>query len=98
MEAKAKYSTIQRFFADQAYGGALQNKCFLKTGALLSIAKRIVDKGFKVILKRWIVERTFAWLAHFRRMSKDYEHSPQTSRHTILINMITIILGQLVKR
>ncbi|WP_254229307.1 transposase [Wolbachia pipientis] len=52
----------------------------METGCLLTIAKKIVDTGFQVIPKRWIVERTFAWLSNFRRMSKDYEHSPLTSK------------------
>jgi len=49
-----------RFFADGGYSGKLQDQCFLETGALLTIAKRVTDKGFEVIPKRWIVERTFA--------------------------------------
>ncbi|MDR0289245.1 MAG: transposase, partial [Rickettsiales bacterium] len=62
---------------------------------LLTITKKIVDTGFQVIPKRWIVERTFAWLSNFRRMSKDYGHSPLTSKTNIFFNMITIMLHKL---
>ncbi|GFY65284.1 IS5 family transposase [Trichonephila inaurata madagascariensis] len=79
-QAKCKVPTLRKFFADQGYIGKLQNRCLLETGCLLTIAKKIVDTGFQVIPKRWIVERTFAWLSNFRRMSKDYEHSPLTSK------------------
>jgi putative transposase len=65
----------------------------LKTGCLLTISRKAADsKGFEVIPKRWIVERTFAWLSNFRRMSKDYERSPLTSKSNILFNMITIVV------
>ncbi|MBA8770265.1 transposase [Wolbachia pipientis] len=67
----------------------------LETGCLLTITKKLVDTGFQVIPKRWIVERTFAWLSNFRRMSKDYEHSPLTSKNNILFNMITSMLTKL---
>ena len=95
-QAKQKTPTLQKFFADQGYSGALQNNCFLKTGCLLTIAKKASDAiGFQVIPKRWIVERTFAWLSNFRRMSKDYEHSPLTSKTNIFFDMITIMLAKL---
>lgn len=96
VQAKKKAPTLQRFFADQGYTGDLQNQCLLSTGCLLTIAKKSPDaEGFQVIRKRWIVERTFAWLSNFRRMSKDYEHSPLTSRNNIFFNMITIMLHKL---
>lgn len=96
VQAKKKTPTLQKFFADQGYTGTLQNRCFLKTGCLLTIAKKASDAvGFHVIPKRWIVERTFAWLSNFRRMSKDYEHSPQTSETNIFFNMTTVMLAKL---
>ncbi|WP_375604608.1 transposase [Wolbachia endosymbiont of Anurida maritima] len=83
VQAKCKAPTLRKFFADQGYTGKLQNRCLLETGCLLTITKKVVDTGFQVIPKRWIVERTFAWLSNFRRMSKDYEHSPLTSKNNI---------------
>ena len=95
-KAKAKYPV--KFFADGGYSGALQNWCFLTLGTLLAIARKIVDQvGFKVIPKRWIVERTFGWFNNFRRMSKDYEHNHKTSEHILYINMITIMLKRLAE-
>ena len=98
IKAKEKYPTISRFFADGGYAGKLQNACFIHTKTLLTIVRKISDsKGFVVIPKRWIVERTFAWLSNFRRMSKDYEHSSNTSNNNIFFNMISIMLAKLVK-
>ncbi|WP_395477761.1 transposase [Rickettsia endosymbiont of Pantilius tunicatus] len=60
IKAKAKYPSIIKFFADSGYAGASQIWCFLTVRALLTISRKIVDQvGFKVIPKRWIVERTF---------------------------------------
>ena len=53
------------------------------------------EKGFKVLPKRWIVERTFGWLGHFRRLSKDYEYFPERSESMIHIAMIQIMLKRL---
>jgi putative transposase len=52
-------------------------------------------KGFVILPKRWIVERTFAWLGRYRRHSKDYERNPATSEAMIYITMIHIMLRRL---
>ena len=95
-KAKQEYDSIVKFFVDGGYSGKLQDQCFLETGALLTIAKRVTDKGFEVIPKRWIVERTFAWLSNFRRMHEEYEKSCKTSKTNIFFNMITIMVKRLV--
>ena len=53
------------------------------------------QKGFAVLPKRWIVERTFAWLNRQRRLSKDYERSPETSEGFIYVAMIRLMLKKL---
>jgi len=52
-------------------------------------------KGFAVLPKRWVVERTFAWLGRFRRMSKDYEFHPETSESMIHLAMINVMVRRL---
>lgn len=52
-------------------------------------------KGFRVLPKRWVVERTFGWLQWCRRLSKDYERLPQTSETFIYLAMIRIMLRRL---
>jgi transposase len=54
-------------------------------------------KGFVVLPKRWIVERTFAWISRFRRHSKDFEALPESSEAHIRISMIQIMLKRLSK-
>ena len=47
-----------------------------------------ISTGFKVLPKRWIVERTFGWLNKYRRLSKDYEYNTDSSEGMILLAMI----------
>jgi putative transposase len=62
----------------------------------LQVTKRSdKEKGFKVVAKRWVVERTFAWLGRYRRLSKDYEKLPETSEAMIQMAMIHIMLRRL---
>jgi len=53
------------------------------------------EKGFNVIKKRWVVERTFAWIFNFRRNSKDYETLTRNSEAMIQISMISILVRRL---
>ena len=52
-------------------------------------------KGFVVVPKRWVVERTFGWLGRYRRLSKDYEKFPDTSEAMIRMAMIHIMVRRL---
>ncbi len=54
-------------------------------------------KGFEVLPKRWIVERTFGWLRRDRRLAKDYERKVQTSETLIEVAMIRLMLRRLAK-
>ena len=63
---------------------------------ILETIKRSDDvKGFKLLPKRWVVERTWGWLNWSRRLSKDYEVLPETSETFIYIAMIRIMLRRL---
>jgi putative transposase len=53
------------------------------------------ERGFKVVPKRWVVERTFGWLGRYRRLSKDYEQFPETSGARIRMAMIHIMVRRL---
>jgi putative transposase len=55
-------------------------------------------KGFRVLPKRWVVERTFSWLSQNRRLSKDYERLCETSEACIHVAMICLMVRRLVPR
>jgi putative transposase len=71
---------LKTLYADSAYAGQLQDLCSYFYEWTLEIVKKPEDqKGFVVLPKRWIVERTLAWLSRYRRLSKDYEFEPHSS-------------------
>lgn len=93
-QAKRQYPSLEKFFADGGYSGGLQNWCFLKVKALLSIVKRNTEK-FEILPIRWIVERTFGWMNNFRRLSKHYEHTCRSAKAQIEIAMIRLMVKRL---
>jgi len=72
----------------------VQNVC----GWILEIVKRSDDvKGFQVLPRRWVVERTFGWLGRYRRLSKDYEGLTETSEAMIYAAMIHLMARHLAR-
>ena len=66
---------------------------------VIEVVKRCADAhGFQALPHRWIVERTFAWLGHYRRLSKDYEVLPESSEAMIQIAMIRLMLARLARK
>lgn len=78
---------VRKLFADGAYAGQLLawvKALIPRRGLKIEIVKRI-NAGFKILPKRWVVERTFAWLARYRRLAKDYERKTKHSEATTYI-------------
>jgi putative transposase len=53
---------------------------------------------FAVVPRRWVVERTFAWLGRYRRLSKDYEYLPATSEAVIQLAVIQLLVRRLASK
>lgn len=89
---------LKRIWADAGYGGALISWTHAAFAWALDIVRRNKQQaGFEVLPKRWIVERTFAWLIRNRRLSRDYERSPQSSEAWIYIAMIRLMSRRLAE-
>jgi len=98
--AKAKgFPRLQLVWADGGYSGLLLAAWTLvMTGWLLTIVERAAGQvGFQVLPRRWVVERTLAWLGRYRRLSKDYEVLPQTSEAWIYVAMVNLMLKRLTQ-
>ncbi len=85
---------LRAVLADGAYQG-LRTWLWLTCFVWLTVVKRPALKGFVVIPRRWVVERTFAWLGRWRRLSKDYELLPSSSRAFIYIAMSALMARRL---
>lgn len=92
-----KLKGIRVIFADSAYGRKDLPSFIQQTLSFTieCVRRAPGTKGFVVLPKRWIVERTFAWLSRSRRHSKDYERNPETSETMIHISMIHLMLKRL---
>jgi putative transposase len=58
-------------------------------------AEPVAVPAFAVVPRRWVVERTFAWLGRFRRLSRDYEFLPATSEAVIYLAMSQVLVRRL---
>jgi len=90
---------MRKVWADQGYAGALEAWVADYTGWELEIVHRPPGmRGFAVLPRRWIVERTLAWLGRNRRLSKEYEELPASSEAFIYLAMIRLMLVRLTTR
>jgi putative transposase len=96
-----RFSRLRLIWADQAYSGELASWVWTLRPwrrIRLVVVKRLEGlAGFHVLPKRWIVERTFAWLGRYRRLSKDYEYLTQTSEAMIRVAMIHLMVRRLAR-
>ncbi|WP_394816469.1 transposase [Streptomyces lancefieldiae] len=81
---------ITLVWAAGGYTGSLVGWCRNKLALTLEIVKSTDDMtGFVVLPRRWVAERTFAWLMNFRRLARNYETLPATSEALTLWSMVT---------
>lgn len=94
------FTTIALVWADGGYANSIDSTLVSwakdKLGILLEIVRRTDDvKGFKVLPRRWVVERTFGWLVRNRRLARDYERLTANSEAMIKIAMIRLMAMRL---
>lgn len=87
---------LRKIWVDGGYRGKLLEWVKIRFRCCLEVVLRCDDiKGFVVLPRRWVVERTFAWLNNHRRLSKDYERFTKTSETMIQIAMMRLMLRRL---
>jgi putative transposase len=91
-----RFPRLWLLWADGGYAGTLLVWALVAGGWIIELVKKPEGTTtFAVLPKRWIVERTFAWLGRCRRLSKDYEALPATSEAWIHVAMIHLMLKRL---
>jgi putative transposase len=91
--SKATQEALKKLWGDGGYAGQLIDWVHQHLNAVLEVVQRDPNqKGFQVLPRRWVVERTFAWLGRYRRLSKDYEQRTQSSEAMIYIDEIHTML------
>jgi len=89
-----KYPTIQRFCGDEGYRKSFVENVKESLGLEVDISARI-KPGWEVLPKRWVVERTFSWLNHSRRLSKDFEITVSSEETIVQISHLHTLLRRL---
>jgi transposase len=87
---------IERIFADAGYQGPKLARAVAATGTwAIEIVKRNELHRFVVLPKRWIVERTLAWISRCRRLAKDFERHARKAAAFVRLAMIRLMLRRL---
>ena len=97
--ARRMFPSLARAIADGGYQGAATAVAVRAEGRIpLEIVKRSdTAKGFTVLPKRWIVERTFGWFGRCRRLAKDFENLSRSHAAFVILAMIRIMLQRIVR-
>ena len=92
----ARFPSIALIWADAGYANQIDEGLVTWARTAISVVLQIVRrdgdvKGFQVLPRRWVVERTFGWLIRNRRLSRDYERRTGNSEAMIKIAMIRLM-------
>jgi len=97
--ARKRFPSLKKVIADGGYQGkATADAVQADAGIPLEIVKRSdTAKGFVLLPKRWIVERTYGWLGRCRRLAKDFEHLTRSHVGFVILAMIRLMLRRIVR-
>ncbi|VTU02608.1 transposase dde domain protein : Transposase and inactivated derivatives OS=Hahella chejuensis (strain KCTC 2396) GN=HCH_01325 PE=4 SV=1: DDE_Tnp_1_2 [Gemmataceae bacterium] len=88
--------TVEIAFVDQGYTGEAAADQAKVNGITLEVVKHTeAKKGFVLLPRRWVVERTFGWLGRFRRLARDYERLTETLAGWHWLAFLTLLLPRL---
>ena len=89
---------VEIAYVDQGYTGAAPTAAAALRGVELVVVKLPeTRRGFVLLPKRWVVERSFAWLARFRRLARDYERVPQVLAGLHLLALVCLLLARFLR-
>ena len=89
---------VELAYVDQGYTGESAAQAAEKHGVQLEVVKHTEAKrGFVLLPRRWVVERSFAWAARFRRLARDYERLSQTLAGLRYLAFANLMLANLIR-
>jgi transposase len=95
---EATGDTVELAYVDQGYTGVDAELAAAGWGIRLEVVKLPeARRGFVLLPRRWVVERSFAWLSRFRRLAKDDERLPKTLAGLHLVAFSSLMLARMVK-
>jgi transposase len=90
-------NTVELAYEDQGYTGPNAQQAAQQHGIRLEVVKHpMAKRGFVLLPRRWVVERSFAWAARFRRLARDYERLPQTLKGIHFIAFAILMTSKLI--
>lgn len=94
-----RWPTLQLLWGDQHYTGELDSEARRLYGIKVEVVRKPEDqRGFVLLPRRWVVERSIAWQGRSRRLSKDYEHAAEYSESWCYLASIQLLLNRLHPR
>ncbi len=97
-QTRRLFPFLETIFPDGAYGGQKLRRAMADAAWRIELVKRSAQaKGFEVIPRRWVVERTIAWINRCRRLAKDYENLNRTAIAFIRLASIRLMLRRLTR-
>ncbi len=93
----ARFPFIEKFFTDAGYKGPRVAHSAPRPVEIIKRTDKDKGKGFVVLPKRWVVERTFAWITLNRRLSRDVERFASTAKALFEITMIKLMTRRLAR-
>lgn len=98
-KAKGLFPKLRLLWADGGYAGKLVAWVALVCGWVVQIVKRSdAAKGWVLLPRRWVVERTFGWLSQCWALARDYDYHPETSEALIHVAMVHLMLRRLARK
>jgi transposase len=96
---RKRFPRLQHIFADRVYRGKQLLHALSRCGPwTIAIVERPAGvKGFMLLPRRWVVERTFAWFGRCRRLAKDFERSVETERAWLLVAHLRLLIRRLAR-
>ncbi len=106
-----RFPTLRHLWVDAGYAGKTVTWIEQTLGLSVTVVRKPrrwvwwpadqepppIPTGFRVLPRRWVVERTFAWLGRYRRLSKDYEALPATEEAWVHLAMSSLMLARLAR-